>query len=343
MFEQIDLQQISIILGIIISGYVLGKIIQVLVRFRLKNNTNSKFNEVENKIAESLGNYPPLIFTFAGAYISSFFVNLENAYLPQIRTAILVLIIILITGFIAKISSIVLKLAISKNSALITSTSIFTNVAKISIYVVGILVALQSAGINITALVATLGVGGIAIALALQDTLSNLFAGIYLIAARKIRPGDYIELDSGDKGYVEDISWRNTQIRELGDDDMIIVPNADLASTRVKNYYLPERELSVLIDCGVSYDSDLEKVEKVVIEVATEIQKNTEGAVKEFSPFIRYNEFANSSINFTVILRGNQFVDQFLVKHEFIKILHKRFKEENIEIPFPQNVVTLKK
>ncbi|MCA9381083.1 mechanosensitive ion channel, partial [Candidatus Dojkabacteria bacterium] len=185
------------------------------------------------------------------------------------------------------------------------------------------------------------GVGGLAVALALQDTLTNLFAGFYIIAARKIKPGDYIELESGQEGFVEDVSWRNTTIRTL-QNYIIIVPNATLANVILTNYQLPVSDLAILMNVGVSYDSDLELVEKVTVEVAKEVMVEVAGAVPEFDPFIRYNDFAASSINFTVIMRGKQYTDRYLINHEFVKRLHKRYAKEGVEFPFPQLDLTIK-
>ncbi|MEO0166823.1 MAG: mechanosensitive ion channel family protein, partial [candidate division WOR-3 bacterium] len=94
---------------------------------------------------------------------------------------------------------------------------------------------------------------------------------------------------------------------------------------------------------GVSYDSDLEKVEKVVIEVAKETLREVPGGVKDFEPFIRYHTFGEFSIQFTVILRVEEFASQFIIKHEFVKRLHKRFKQENIIIPYPIRIVHFEK
>jgi small-conductance mechanosensitive channel len=124
---------------------------------------------------------------------------------------------------------------------------------------------------------------------------------------------------------------------------MIIVPNSKLAQSIVTNFNLPEKKMSVLVDIGVSYDSDLPKVEEVTKEVAREIMKTHPGGIPDFEPFIRYHTFGDSSINFSVILRGQEFVDQFSIKHEFIKKLQARFKEEGIEIPFPIRTVYLQK
>ena len=93
---------------------------------------------------------------------------------------------------------------------------------------------------------------------------------------------------------------------------------------------------------GVSYQSDLEKVEKVTIEVAKEVLQEVEGGVKEFEPFIRYHTFSDFSINFTVILRAKEYVSKYLITHEFIKRLHRRYQQEGIKIPFPIRTVYMK-
>jgi len=230
----------------------------------------------------------------------------------------------------------------SKYSETLPSTSIFKKVTRLAILIIGFLIILQTLGISISPLLTALGVGGLAVALALQDTLSNLFAGIHILVSKQVRPGDFIKLETGEEGYVVDISWRNTTIRMLPN-NLVVIPNSKLASSIVTNYYMPEKMLSVLVSVGVSYDSDLEKVEKVVIEVAKEVMQTVPGGVPEYEPFVRYSSFGDFSINFSVIMRAKEYTDQFLIKHEFIKRLHKRFKKEGIEIPFPITTVYLKK
>jgi len=117
--------------------------------------------------------------------------------------------------------------------------------------------------------------------------------------------------------------------------NVALIPNEKLTKAIVTNYYLPDKEMAVLVNLGVHYDSDLKKVEKITCEVAREIMKTVPGGVPGFEPFIRYNTFGDSSIGFTVILRAKEFADQYLIKHEFIKRLHERYKKENIIIPYP--------
>jgi small-conductance mechanosensitive channel len=222
------------------------------------------------------------------------------------------------------------------------STTIFKNIVSIIVYMIGFLIMLDYLGISITPIITALGVGGLAIALALQDTLSNLFSGLHILMTKKIRPGDYVKLDSGDEGYVVDITWRNTTIRALAN-NIIVVPNKKLVESIIVNFNLPEREMAVLVPVSVSYDTNLQKAEKVILEVAKDAMRSIPGAVAEFEPFIRYNLFGDSGIQCTVILRAKEFVNQYLIKHEFIKQLHARFKKEGIEIPFPARKVYFQK
>ena len=226
--------------------------------------------------------------------------------------------------------------------AKLPSANLIPNLARVTVLIVGALMLMKQLGFEITTLLTALGVGGLAVGLALQDTLANLFAGIQILISKQVRVGDFIKLSSGEEGVVTDITWRYTTIRQLPN-NYTIVPNAKLSSQVTSNFTLPEPEQSVLVQVGVSYDSDLEHVERVTIEVARDVQSTVDGAVQTHEPFTRYHTFGDSSINFSVILRGQEYTSQFLIKHEFIKRLHKRYQAEGIEIPFPIRTVYMKK
>ncbi len=228
----------------------------------------------------------------------------------------------------------------SQLSGALPLTSLTQNLTKGVIIVVGALMILNGLGIAITPLLTALGVGGLAVALGLQETLSNLFAGIYITMAHHVRLGDYIKLDSGEEGFVSDIGWRSTRLR-TGPNNLIIIPNTKLGQSVVTNFDLPTSDLAVTVEVGVDYVSDLERVEKVTAEVGREVMKQVAGGVAEFEPVIRFHTFGDSSINFTVVLRARTFGDQPLVKHEFIKRLHRRYAESGITIPFPTRTVHL--
>jgi small-conductance mechanosensitive channel len=281
-------------------------------------------------------------FGTAGVYAALNNLPIPHRYELLINRGMLVVYVLSVTVVLSRMLSGLVTLYGRKVGGILISTSIFTHVTQVLVYLIGILVLLQSLGISIAPILTALGVGGLAVALALQDTLSNLFAGIHMIASQKIRPGDYVDLENGQGGHVEDITWRYTTIRTLLN-NMIIIPNAKLASAVATNYAMPDREIAILVDVGVSYESDLEKVESVTIQVAREVMQEVAGGVSGFDPSIRYKKFDDSSINFSVNLRGQEFTNQFLIRHEFIKRLHKRYRAEGIEIPFPIRTIRMER
>jgi small-conductance mechanosensitive channel len=234
----------------------------------------------------------------------------------------------------ATIISRLIRVYSSGVSSAVPVTGLTQNVARILVMALGCMIILNEVGVEITPLLTVLGVGGLAVGLALQDPLSNLFSGLFISLSGQIRVGDFVELEDGRAGHVVDFDWRSTRLQLLPN-NVVIVPNNRLAQAIVTNYNLPQQEMSVLVAVGVDYASDLEHVERVTTEVAAEVLREVEGGVATFEPLIRFNAFADSSINFNVILRGRQFTDQFLLKHEFIKRLHARYAAEGISIPFP--------
>jgi small-conductance mechanosensitive channel len=218
------------------------------------------------------------------------------------------------------------------------STSIIENVIRIIFFCLGALVILEEFNISITPILTALGVGALAVALALQDTLGNLFSGISVIAGKRIKPGHYIKLNSGEEGFIEDISWRSTVIRETNN-NRIIVPNQKIATAIISNYNLSHEELLVRIPMGVAYSSDLEKVDRLCVEEALHVQQELYGESIDFNPFIRYRAFGDSSINFIVVMKMKNYTDQFLITDSFIRKIHSRFKKEEIEIPFPMRTI----
>lgn len=229
--------------------------------------------------------------------------------------------------------------SLSTGTAFGASTSMFRVLAKVGVWGIGLTVMLNQLGVSIAPLITALGVGGLAVALALQDTLSNLFAGIHIILSKQVKVGDYIKLEMGAEGFVTDINWRNTSIRATPN-NVYVVPNSKLASTIVTNYNLPNPEMSLAVPVGVAYNSDLEKVEQVTLAVAKEVQQEVEGAIRDHEPSVRYQSFSDNSIQFSVNLKVKEFNDQYLVKHLFVKKLHIRYTAEGIVFPFPQRTLT---
>ncbi|MCX7940463.1 MAG: mechanosensitive ion channel family protein [Elusimicrobiota bacterium] len=326
---------------IIGSAALVGLIFEKFVITSLKKFAVKTSWRTDDIIINAIKGMGILCCILVGIYFAIQYSNLSDKFVKVANRIFVIIFISIATVIISKIAVGFVTLQSQKISSALPSTSIFVNLTRIIIFILGFLVILQTLGISITPILTALGVGGLAVALALQDTLSNLFSGLHILISRQVRPGDYIKLDNGEEGYVVDITWRNTTIKKLPN-NLVIIPNSKLASAVIVNFHLPDKELAVLVDLGVSYDSDLEKVEKITIEVAKEVMKEVPGGVPEFEPFIRYHTFSDFSINFTVIMRAKEYVDQYLIKHEFIKRLHKRYKQEGIVIPYPIRTVYMK-
>jgi small-conductance mechanosensitive channel len=222
------------------------------------------------------------------------------------------------------------------------SLGILNLLGKALIILIGLLITLDSLSISITPLLTTLGIGGLAVALAFKDTLANFFAGLYIVADRPIRAGDYIKIDDGPEGYVEGIGWRSTRIRTLPN-NIVVIPNSKVSESIITNYFLPERSMSLPLNINVSYRSDPRRVEEILIEEATRATSEIEGLLGDPAPFVRFIPgFGDSSLNFTLICQVREFVDQYYVQHELRHRIFERFKKEGVEIPFPQRTIYLR-
>ena len=258
----------------------------------------------------------------------------ESELSKYVLVAFKVTTIFAIILFLDKLLSSLIQVYSKKVDILKTSGGIARGFVRAIVMALGLLILLDSFGVSITPLLASLGIGSLAVALALQPTLENFFSGIQIVIDKPVQIGQFIKLDSGEEGYVEKVGWRSTWVRMLPN-NVVVIPNKLLVASKIVNYYYPQKELAVLVQVGVHYDSDLKHVERVTCEVGKEVMKEVQGGVPEFDPFIRYHTFADFSINFTVILRAKEFVDNYLIKHEFIKRLHERYAKEGIVIPYP--------
>lgn len=269
---------------------------------------------------------------------------MQSSALPRIATLwvgrlLLVLWILSLTVISARLAGDVIRFRGSGIPGALPVTTLTQTLAQLAVVIFGLLVLLNLLGISITPILTALGVGGLAVALALQDTLSNLFAGFYIAVARQVRLGDYIRLGSGEEGYVTDIGWRNTTIRALAN-NMIIIPNSKLGQAIVTNFYLPEKRLGVSIQIGVSYDCDPDQVERVLLEEAKTAAGEIPGMLADPAPSVTFDPgFGDWALNFTLGYNVKEFADQFRVRHELRRRILKRLRREKIDMPFPTRTV----
>ena len=246
--------------------------------------------------------------------------------------------VITITRVLARTVDGVVTMYFERSNKDLPKTTLLNNILIGVIYVMGVLVILQYYGISIAPILTAAGVGGMAVALALQETLANIFAGLHLILSKQIRIGDYIRLGTGEEGRVTDIAWRFTTIVPVGASNTVVIPNKTIAGANITNFSLPTRSLNISVPVGVAYDSDLALVERVTIETAKEVLARVDNNPNA-EPLVRYTKFNDSSIDFAVILPSSQFDQQGLIIHDFIKALTDRYRIEGIDIPYPIRTV----
>jgi len=328
--------------GFVISGLVVGIVLEFVVirrAHKLAERTRFKWDDL------FIGSLRGVSTTWAGAggvYLALNVGAVDPLLVSTIRNVLMVLVlgIVVIAGMRAVGGAV--EMLSGPAGGTIKSWTLFVNLARLAVAILGLFIILQNLGIDITALITALGIGGIAVALALQDTLGNLFAGVQIVLSKQVRQRDYIRLSSGEEGWVTDVKSRSTTIQTFPDGNLVTVPNAMLASSIVKNFSMPRRALWVTLEVGVGYDSDLDHVEAVALDVAKDVLDEVDGGVPGEDPVVRFHTFGDSSVNFDVRMMVREFESQGPVRHEFLKRLHRRFADEGIEIPFPIRTVMMK-
>ncbi|TDC45163.1 mechanosensitive ion channel family protein [Actinomadura sp. KC345] len=330
---------------VIAAGIVLAAALAIAVFLRLvtgrltrqAGNTRSPWDDIGARLIKDLAMPVSVIL---GLWIAAKVLELPRGTLDITAKVLTAVTIFVITLSLARLIAAGVSSVALARQGVAGNVTIFANITRVIVIGVGIMVMLQSLGVSITPLLGALGVGGLAVALALQDTLANLFAGVHVLAAKTIEPGDYIKLSTGQEGYVVDINWRNTSIRTLSD-NIEVIPNMRFSDTILTNYHRPTEDMSILVDAKVHYEADLDEVEDLCIEVGHEVMKEVQGGVADTGIFVRFKNFDDGAVGFHVILRSSEFGDQFLISHEYLKRLHRRIRERGIQPPYWQHRVSL--
>ncbi len=318
--------------AVIAVAYLVGRVVKYIVASQLAGVARRTGSRWIDPIGAAVTRRIPFWSVLVGIYLAADFWILA----PKIATTFdKALYVVAAASFTFLAAEVLVKLVRTHGPTIepaLPVTTLTENLVRIVVVILGLLVILAGLGLSITPMLTALGVGGLAVALALQDTLANLFAGVYLTVAKHIRVGNYIKLSSGEEGYLVDIDWRASRLRQLSN-NTVLVPNAKLSQSIITNYDSPEHELMVTIEASVDYTSDLDRVERIATEVARDVMRTVPGGVAAFDPLVRFHTFGDPGIGFSVMLRAQEFVDQYLIKHEFVKRLHKRFLAEGIIIP----------
>ncbi|MBR1886407.1 MAG: mechanosensitive ion channel family protein [Schwartzia sp.] len=339
-------------LGVIVLCVLFGEAVtrRVKTAIREERYSDSSFMGV---FLHSLKSLPTLLGLLLGLYCA-----VNAAPVPQFaeemaENIFFTLSAWMVATFLQRTLCQVIELRMGKGGGY--SNSLFLNLVSAVIYIVTFVLVLDFYGISVTPIITALGVGGMAVALGLQETMANIFAGMHILLTDQIRIGDHIRLENGAEGQITDITWRYARIHTVTN-NVIVVPNNKLAASIITNYDMSAdgamiasiEDVAFVVPLGVAYDSDLEQVERVTLEVARETLRRLDPSLNiaegaPTAPAVRFYNFGDSSIDFNVHLHTTTFRQQYVIRHEFIKALKKRYEEEGIEIPFPIRTVRMER
>jgi small-conductance mechanosensitive channel len=286
---------------------------------------------------------PSLLWSVVlGLFVAIQMVELPGRLAGQVSLVLEAAVIASVTLTVAGVLATLVAAASERHALGVGMTGLAGAAVRGTVLIVGLLVLLDALGVQITPLLTALGVGGLAVALALQDTLSNLFAGVHLLADKPIRVGDYVKIADAIEGYVLDVGWRSTRVRML-QNNIVIVPNKRVAESVIVNYDMPERRMSLALPVSVGYGSDPERVEAMLLDEARRAAGEVAGLLAEPPPVVRFIPgFGASSLDFTLSCQVAGFVEQYPVQHELRKRILRRLRAEGIEMPFPTRTVELR-
>ena len=316
-------------LATVAVAYGFGLLINTIVIRWLQRVASQTKSDWDDVVVRELRKRIPLWSVLGGLWLSIGYWTLHPRWVSFSSSAIVALVVLSVTMAVAAIAVGLLGELAPRVNPEVQVSGLMRNVVRLLIISVGLLVILNGVGVEITPVLAALGVGGLAVALALQDPLANLFAGLFITLAGRVRIGDYVRLDTGAEGYVADFSWHATKLRAL-QGNLVVVPNAKLAQAIVTNFDRPTPELGFGVEVTVEPGADLAVVERIGMEVGSAVMRDVPGGVPDAEVAVRFQAFAEIGVRCAVIVRARRFEDQALVRHEVIKRLHAALKDAGI-------------
>ncbi len=313
----------------------------------VKHFTKATETEIDDQILTIVKG--PLFYMIAlyGAVSSLEVLNFSWSIIHAIEIIYSLVVIILIAWMALKILKDVLLIWGKKYSEKTDTTMddimlpLFEKMGMVFIFIIASILILQLFGIDPTMLIAGMGVMGLVIAFAAQDTLGNFISGMFLLTDRPFKVGDLVLMENGDYCRVEQIGMRSTKLYNTFDHDMIILPNSKIANEKVINLTEPDNKMKVKITVGVAYDTDIQQAKSIMLDVAT---NHPDVIVEENkAPFARLVDFGDSALGLKLYTWVNHLDDQWRVGAEMRESILEKFNTAGIEIPFPQRVVHMER
>lgn len=343
-------QKLIIPACILVFAFFMGVALNRILQNKLEARVKASDSEIMEIFFRAMKGVPIYLSIVIGLYWSVTTSNLPPGLEKIFSYILFTMIVFSITRVCERTLSGFIRLKFSGSSDMTQSTLLDT-IFRVAIYASGALIILDYFNISIAPIMAAMGVGGMAVAFGVRETLENIFSGLQIIISKQLRVNDYIKLSTGDEGRVIDINWRYITVMPPTEANVVVIPNKVIANAVTTNFSQPREDIIVVVPIGVGYESDLEKVERVTVDVARELQIKIDGYEPHFdndgidrnklAPVVRYQCFNDSSIDFNAVMHVQTFTNQYVLKHEFIKAITKRYREEGINIPFPIRTLDL--
>src|SRR5580704_10794230 len=321
-------------------GAVLGGLV---VRIFLFRAIRAWAAESESKLVDMIVDSIPVVLwsLILGLHLATQNSDLPKAYVRYLPRTLAVLWIVSLTIAFSRLAGNAVGFYGGRVTGAQSVTSLTRKLAQLAVVAFGLAWLLRVFDVTLTPILTTLGVGGLAVALALQDTLSNLFAGFYVSISGLVHIGDYIKLNTGEEGFVTDINWRCTMMRGYTN-NLIVIPNNKLGQAIYTNYNLPQPRMTLSVTFGVGYNSDIDRVEEILLDEAIAGAGRIQGLLADPKPYVLFNPGPGDwALVFQVSFNVAQFADQYRVQSELRKRIFKRLQKERISMPFPTHTIKL--
>ncbi len=339
--DDLFLQRI-VAVSVAAAAFMLAAVLWLALRFAIGRLARGTTHSLAPQVIRAVRNPAILLLVALGLFLGLLALPSEDVadLRESIARAWAIAAIVLIARAVANVNSVIINWYV-RTIAPRTATQVDDRLLPIArrflviaIYGIAGLMVLDTLSLSISPVLGGLGITGIAVALAMQPTLGNFFAGTYVLSDGAIAVGDYIELNNGPAGYVIEVGWRSTKIRTWLN-NLVIIPNSVMADTIVTNYSRPTMAMNILVVAGVSYSSDLQQVEEVSLEIARQVIEEVPESAKTMEPYFGFDKFADSNVEFWLFMQAKDRFGSFIMTNELIKRLHARYKEVGIEINYP--------
>lgn len=313
-------------------AFGLGLVIDQLLYRYIRSRAEAKRSSVGLEVAKGIHWLPTSLGAVWGLALAVRTLHLAGDPGKWATKSVSVLAILVVTAFGARILGRIVRSYTRREDTALPSGTIFVNLVRGIVWAIGGISILATLGVSVAPLLTALGVGGLAVGLALQPTLENVFSGVQLLASRQIQPGDFIRLETGEEGVVLDVTWRNTTVKRPSN-EIVLVPNSVLARATVTNFTAEDPEYVLLVPVAFASAGDPDAVERAALEVAREVARDVDGAVPDAEPGARFADLTPPAAVLNVTIRCRSYQDRIGVRHEFIRRLAKRFADEGIQAP----------